>query len=171
MKAGRFKAARWLYTLKHFSSQVPPPSLPSCNSPPCPSLSLEATHRGLFFVPLSLVGQEYAIVPLSCLVQKCYLCGGLICFITSFTSPGPSFHCFLTKVNSSPLSQELAPYLCSRDAFYSSTPWGKKCHILFSYPNHVSSVIAENSISVLTWTSSTSNIIPYRVIQRLRMSL
>ena len=96
---------------------------------PCPSLSLEATHSGLFFVSLSLVGQGYAFVPLSCLVQECYLCGGLICFITSFTSPRPSLHCFLTKVNSSPLSQEFAPYLCSKDAFYSPTPWGKTWHI------------------------------------------
>lgn len=90
--------------------------------PSCPSPSLEATCSRLFLVRLSLVSQGYAFVPLSCLVQECYLCGGLICFITSFTSPGPSLHCFFTKVNSSPLSQEFAPYLCDRDAFYSTTP-------------------------------------------------
>lgn len=100
---------------------------PSFSPLPCPSLSLEATHSGLFFVSLSLVSQGYAFVLLSCLVQECYLCGGLICFITSCTSPRPSLHCFLTKVNSSPFSQEFAPYLCSRDAFYSTTPWGKAC--------------------------------------------
>lgn len=134
--------------LKHFSSQFSPPSLSSHNSPLCPSLSPDATHSGVFFVPLSLVSQEYAFVPLSCLVQKCYLCGGLICFITSFTSPGPPFHCFLTKVSTLVPSLKNWLLICVAGMHFIPQHHGTR-NVTF-YPNHVSSVIAENSISVLT---------------------
>jgi hypothetical protein len=109
-----FTAALWLY-----------------DSPPrCPSPSLEATHSGLFFILLSLVSQGCAFVPLSCLVQECYLCGGLICCNIPLISPRPSVYCFLIKVKSTPLPQEFTPYLWSSDAFYSTTPRAKKGNIL-----------------------------------------
>lgn len=132
-QAGRLKVAHSSY--KHFSSKFcpsPPPSGPASSlSPPFLSITLSGgpPQWSLLCFPISS-RQGYAFVPLSHLAQECYRCGGLICFITSFTSPRPSVYRFLTKVNSSSASQELAPYLCSGDAFYSTTPWGKTGHIL-----------------------------------------
>lgn len=82
-QASWFKAACWLHSwycvfrpfcVSPYAMQLPLPT--------CPSPSLEAAHGGLFVLP-SGVSQGYAFVFLSCLVQECYLYGGLICFNTS----------------------------------------------------------------------------------------
>lgn len=73
------KAPNMQIDLKQQAGHTHVSPLPLHFSPTSAHHSLSgATHSGLCFVLLSLVKQGYAFVLLSCLVQECYLCAGLI---------------------------------------------------------------------------------------------